>query len=213
MGHALARLSASVASCRQCREAPIGAPLPHQPRPVVRLSAIARIAICGQAPGTRVHASGIPFDDASGRRLRAWLSVTPEEFYDIAQFAIVPMGFCFPGQNARGADLPPRRECALRWRAEVFAHMPQLEVFVLVGRSAQLWHLGSAVKSTLTETVAAWRTYAAPSEGNRRYVPLPHPSWRNNGWLRANPWFEEELLPELRARIRLYMTQGTQQLK
>lgn len=157
------------------------------------------MCIVGQAPGTRVHASGTPFTDPSGDRLRDWMGVTPEEFYDVSRLAIVPMGFCFPGLDAKGGDLPPRRECAEAWRAQLFALLPQIELTLLVGQYAQAWHLGAARKESLTATVAAWREYGP------RFIPLPHPSWRNNAWIRKNPWFEAELLPVLRREVRRLM--------
>ncbi|ABS62703.1 Uracil-DNA glycosylase superfamily [Parvibaculum lavamentivorans DS-1] len=170
--------------------------LPHEPRPVLRVSSTARLCIVGQAPGTRVHASGTPFTDPSGDRLRDWMGVTPEEFYDISRIAIIPMGFCFPGLDAKGGDLPPRRECADHWRRDLFELMPQLELTLLVGQYAQAWHLGKARKESLTATVAAWREYLP------RHLPLPHPSWRNNAWIKKHPWFETELLPVLKSEVR-----------
>lgn len=172
------------------------ASLPHEPRPVLRASATARLAICGQAPGTRVHASGTPFTDASGDRLRQWLGIGPDIFYDEARIAIVPMGFCFPGLDAKGGDLPPRKECAPLWHRRLFAALPGLKLKLLVGAHAQAWHLEGRVKENMTATVRAWRDYLPA------FFPLPHPSWRNNGWLKSNPWFERELLPELRERVR-----------
>jgi uracil-DNA glycosylase len=192
----LDKLAAEIRACRICVEHPQGKPLPHEPRPVLRVSRTARICLAGQAPGTKVHASGMPFTDASGDRLRDWMGVTSDEFYDTSKIAIVPMGFCFPGQDAKGGDLPPRRECAPHWRARLFAEMPQVELTLLIGQYAQGWHLGEATKGSLTETVAAWRSYLP------RAIPLPHPSWRNNGWIRKNPWFETEVLPMLRMEIR-----------
>jgi uracil-DNA glycosylase len=191
----------------------VGQPLAHEPRPVLQVSATARLAICGQAPGTRVHASGRPFTDPSGDRLRAWTGLEPPVFYDASRVAIVPMGFCFPGLDAKGSDRPPRRECASTWHGELFQALPQLELVLLVGGYAQRWHLAStrarhatSLKRhvTLTETVAAWREIYESGEaghGRRRYLPLPHPSWRNNGWLKANPWFEADLLPTLRRAV------------
>jgi uracil-DNA glycosylase len=193
---ALDRLAAEIRACRVCIEAPRGKPLPHEPRPVLRVSRTARLCIAGQAPGTRVHASGVPFTDPSGVRLRAWMGVTEEEFYDVSKVAIVPMGFCFPGLDGKGGDLPPRRECAPLWHAALFEAMPQVELILLAGQYAQAWHLGPARRKSLNETVAAWREYLP------RFLPLPHPSWRNNAWIARNPWFEAELLPELRARVR-----------
>jgi uracil-DNA glycosylase len=196
----LARLVRQIEACRICRDTPAGAPLPHEPRPVLRPSATARICICSQAPGVRVHASGRPFTDASGDRLRAWLNLAPEEFYDQRRVAIVPMGFCFPGHDTAGGDLPPRRECAMAWHEKLFAAMPQLELVLLIGSHAQRWHLGNAAHGGMTATVKRWgRLIGAPSKP--RYIALPHPSWRNNAWLTANPWFERELLPRVRREI------------
>jgi uracil-DNA glycosylase len=197
----LVRLLADIRACRCCVDAPEGAPLAHEPRPVLRASSGARLAICGQAPGSRVHSSGVPFSDASGDRLREWMAVSAEEFYDESRVAIVPMGFCFPGLDASGADLPPRRECAPRWRTRVFAELHRVELILLVGGYAQRWHLGALANGGVTETVRAWRDFG-DSEQRPRHLPLPHPSWRNNAWIRANPWFRSELLPELRAEVR-----------
>jgi len=196
----LDRLVSQITSCRICVEAPTGRSLPHEPRPVLVASSTARIAICGQAPGTRVHASGRPFTDPSGDRLREWMGIGPEIFYDASRVAIVPMGFCFPGLDAKGGDLPPRKECAATWHTGVFAHMPQLELLIVIGMYAQRWHLGAAARSTLTETVRDWKQIHAASARPRR-IPLPHPSWRNNAWLKRNPWFENEVLPVLRADV------------
>lgn len=197
----LESLTARVRACRACVEEPRGRPLPHEPRPVVVPSATARILIAGQAPGTRVHATGIPFNDPSGDRLRDWLAVSRDEFYDPASFAILPMGFCFPGQDAKGGDLPPRRECAPLWRRPLIELMPQIDLVVAVGLYAQKWHLREACGASLGETVRNWRAiFERPSIP--RIIPLPHPSWRNTAWLKKNPWFEAELLPVLRTEIR-----------
>lgn len=196
MPGALDRLTKEIGACRVCVDNPRKGPLPHEPRPVLRVSATARICIAGQAPGTRVHASGIPFTDPSGDRLRDWMGVGEEEFYDTSRVAIVPMGFCFPGQDAKGGDLPPRPECAAHWRARLFEHLPQIDLFLLVGQYAQSWHLGAAKRKSLTETVQNWREYGPGA------IPLPHPSWRNNAWIRKNPWFESELLPVLKREVR-----------
>lgn len=194
-------LAGEIAACRICRDAPAGRPLPHEPRPVAFLSATARICVCGQAPGTRVYASGLPFDDASGDRLRDWMGVGRDEFYDRARLSFVPMGFCFPGNDAKGGDLPPRRECRATWHDRVFAAMPQLELILTVGQYAQDYHLGPARGRSLTETVAGWRDIFE-SDARPRRLPLPHPSWRNSAWLKRNPWFETEVLPVLRAEVR-----------
>ena len=203
----LTRLEADIRQCRICRDDPQGPPLPHEPRPVVRVSSTARIAICGQAPGTRVHASGMPFTDASGDRLRAWMDVSSDEFYDVSHMAIVPMGFCFPGLDAKGGDRPPRKECAALWHERLFCAMPQLELLLLVGGYAQRWHLPGRERASLTEVVADWQLISQPGDTRThrgiRAFPLPHPSWRNNGWLKAHAWFERELLPALRAEVRL----------
>lgn len=215
---ALDTLLARIRACRVCVETPRGAPLPHAPRPVLRVSATARILVASQAPGTKVHASGRPFTDASGDRLRAWMGVSADEFYDVARIAIAPMGFCFPGQDAKGADLPPRRECVATWHDQLFAALPAFRLVLAVGRPAQAYHLkrlglGHLTGSSLTATVARWRTVRAEGRRLPRPVilyPLPHPSWRNTGWLKRNPFFEAELLPELKADIaRLLRLGGT----
>jgi uracil-DNA glycosylase len=201
MSPELSRLTAEVRACRICAEQPVGKPLPHEPRPVLVPSSTARILIASQAPGTKVHLSGVPFTDASGDRLRSWLGVTGDEFYDAEKFAIVPMGFCFPGQDAKGGDLPPRRECAPAWREKLMALMPQIDLVLTIGIYAQSWHMGSTRHPSLTETVMNWRAiWQAPT--TTKVLPLPHPSWRNTGWLKRNLWFEMELLPFLRTEIR-----------
>ena len=197
----LERVLAAIRACRHCVEAPHGKPLPHEPRPVLRASRTARLAVCSQAPGTKVHLSGTPFTDRSGDRLRAWMGVTPDEFYDEALVAIVPMGFCFPGQDASGADLPPRKECATLWHGELFAALPQLELVLAVGSYAQAFHLGEAAGTSLEETMLSWRWHLKRNQ-RPRVLPLPHPSWRNNKWLTDNDWFKRELLPVLRREVR-----------
>ncbi|MFB9952645.1 uracil-DNA glycosylase family protein [Rhizobium puerariae] len=199
----LETLRQAIKACRICRDTPArgeGDRLPHEPRPVAVLSQTARVLIAGQAPGLRVHESGLPFNDASGNRLRDWMSVSREEFYDADRFAIVPMGFCFPGYDDKGGDLPPRRECAPFWRARVLAAMPQIELVLAVGGYAHAWHLGARRKKSMTETVENWRDYFFANEGPR-VLPLPHPSWRNTGWLKKNPWFEADVLPVLRQNV------------
>lgn len=156
----------------------------------------ARILIAGQAPGRRVHETGIPWNDASGDRLRDWLQMDRDAFYDKTKIAVAAMGFCFPG-TVKGADLPPRRECAPLWRPRLLPLLKNVRLTLLVGTYAQRYHLGAAVKRTLSETVGAWRDY--PPE----VMPLPHPSWRNSAWLKRNPWFEADVLPELRRRVSL----------
>ena len=190
-GPALERLAAEARRCRICEgELPLG------PRPVFRVSATARLLIVGQAPGTRVHETGIPWNDASGERLRDWLGLDRESFYDERRIAIVPMGLCYPGVDRNGGDRPPRPECAPAWHGRFLALMPRIELTLLVGSYAHAFHLAGQRKAGMGETVAAWRDYLP------RYWPLPHPSWRNIAWLRRNPWFAEELLPKLRRRVR-----------
>ncbi|MEM8813407.1 MAG: uracil-DNA glycosylase family protein [Pseudomonadota bacterium] len=196
----LDELSAAIAACRVCVEQPDGAPLPHKPRPVAYLSQTARICICGQAPGNKVHQSGVPFSDPSGDRLRDWMGVDKETFYDRSRVAIVPMGFCFPGLDAKGGDLPPRRECGRTWHDRIFQAMPPAGLVLIIGQYAQAYHLGAARKKTLTETVLNWRSYLDGASGQVRLV-LPHPSWRNTAWLKRNPWFETEVLPVLRREV------------
>lgn len=181
-------LITEVRACTICE-----AHLPCGPRPVFQLHPKAKILIAGQAPGRKVHESGIPFEDASGNRLREWLGVTREEFYDPEQFAIMPMGFCFPGSKKSG-DLPPRPECAEAWRKPLLAKLRQVELTLVIGQYAQAYHFGKT-NSSLTELVKSWRTCWP------LMMPLPHPSPRNNIWLRKNPWFEVELLPSLRKRV------------
>jgi len=175
-------------ACTRCAGA-----LPQAPRPVFQLHASARLLIAAQAPGRKVHDTGIPFNDASGERLRDWLGLTHEVFYDSRRVAILPMGFCFPGSGASG-DLPPRRECAAAWRAPLLAHLKQLRLTLAIGRYAIAYHLPRS-RGPLTDTVRAWRTHAPGC------IALPHPSPRNNGWFKHNPWFESELLPALRQRV------------
>ncbi len=181
-------LLAEVRACTLC-----AAHLPHGVRPVLQIHSQARVLIAGQTPGRKVHESGVPFDDASGDRLRAWMGVTREVFYDSKQIAILPMGFCFPGTGKSG-DLRPRPECAPAWRDQLLSHLHHLDVTLVVGQYAQAYHINEK-RSTLTETVRDWRS-CWPT-----MIPLPHPSPRNNIWLSRNPWFEKELLPMLRRRV------------
>ncbi|MDQ0421405.1 uracil-DNA glycosylase [Peteryoungia aggregata LMG 23059] len=199
-------LSDAIARCRICRDCPAGGlerRMAHEPRPVAYLSATARVLIAGQAPGLRVHETGVPFNDVSGDRLRQWLGVDREIFYDRSRFAIAPMGFCFPGYDENGHDLPPRRECSPRWRQAVMDAMPQVELILAIGQYAQAWHLGPVRRKTMTETVAQWRDVLLSSRPGPRMLPLPHPSWRNTGWLKRHPWFEAEVLPVLRREVSL----------
>lgn len=189
-------LLAEVRACRICAEAK--KPLPHDPRPVLQPGRRARILIAGQAPGVRVHASGRPFTDPSGVRLRQWLGVNEATFYDPRHMAILPMGFCFPGLDAKGSDLPPRPECAPAWRAKLLAEMPGIELVVCLGAHAMRWHMGAAWPGTVDMAVRNWREGLKLSPA---VIALPHPSWRNSGWLKRNPWFAAELQPELQARV------------
>jgi len=200
-GETLETVLAELRACRICRDAPLYLPpLPHQPRPVIQAAATARLCIAGQAPGTRVHASGRPFTDPSGVRLRGWLGIDETAFYDESKVAIVPVGHCFPGLDAKGGDKPPRRECAPTWRARVFDALPQIELVLAIGRYAQNWHLGAENAASLSGTMANWHEILARPV-RPRVLPMPHPSWRNNAWLRRNPWFEAELVPVLRAEV------------
>jgi uracil-DNA glycosylase len=186
----LEALLAQVRACTHCEKH-----LPRGPRPVLRAHSAARVLIVGQAPGTRVHETGIPWNDPSGVRLRQWLGVTPEQFYDPARFAIVPMGFCYPGRAPRGGDSPPRPECAPLWHARILALLSNVELTLLFGAYAQRHYLRNLDHKTLTETVRRWQEFEPA------FLPLPHPSPRNNLWLRRNPWFEAEVVPALQARV------------
>lgn len=189
-----APLTDRIRACRLCADRFAATATAHAPRPVPWFAPTARLLIAGQAPGARVHASGRPFNDASGDRLRDWMGLDEAAFYDRARVAIVPMAFCFPGYDAKGADLPPPPICARVWRAEVMAALPQVRVTLLVGGAAMRWHLGPGA---VADRVADWRNHAA-----RGLWPLPHPSWRNTGWLKRNPWFEADLVPALRSTLR-----------
>ena len=182
----LSDLLREIRRCRHCAES-----LPLGPNPVLRASSRARMVIVGQAPGTRVHESGIPWDDPSGNRLRQWLDVDPDTFYDERRIAIIPMGFCYPGRGSSG-DLPPRPECAELWHKRLFAKLPNLQLKLLLGQYSQACYLGKRRKKTLTATVQAYREYVP------ELLPLPHPSPRNTLWLKRNPWFEAKVVPLLR---------------
>lgn len=196
-------LCSEIRACRVCRDTPRRVPLAHEPRPVFIVSSTATICVAGQAPGSRVHASGTPFTDPSGDRLRDWMGIGPDIFYDSARISVIPMGFCFPGLSAGGADLPPRAECAPLWHDRLYAALPRLRLVLAVGAYAQRYHLGGLYRGSLGATVEDWRTILrATRRRGRAVIPLPHPSWRNNAWLKACPWFETELLPELRRLVR-----------
>ena len=185
----LKSLLVAVRACRVCE-----AHLPLGPRPVLQAAASARILVVGQAPGTRVHQTGVPWDDPSGRRLRDWMGVETEVFYDASRIAIIPMGYCYPGRG-NGGDLPPRRECAELWLDQLLAMLPKIELTLLIGQYAQRHFLGKRRKATLADTIRSWADYSPA------YIPLPHPSPRNTPWFQRNPDFERQLLPELRLRI------------
>ena len=191
------RLDAVLAEIRACTVC--AAELPLGPRPVVRGKRSARLLIISQAPGTKVHETGLSFNDRSGDRLRQWLGVDRETFYDESRIAIMGMGFCYPGRYAKGGDLPPRPECAPLWHEKMLAVLPKIELILLVGSYAIDYYIGAKAKQRMSDTVAAWREYGP------RYLPLPHPSWRTIMFERANPWFEENLLPELRRRVKKLM--------
>ena len=190
MSQSLALLEKEIRACTLCTDH-----LPLGPRPVIQVSTSASILIVGQAPGSRVHETGVPFDDPSGDRLRDWLGIDKDVFYDKSKIALVPMGFCFPGTGKSG-DLPPRPECADTWRVKLLEQLPNIKLTIVVGQYAQAWHLDKANKENLTETVRAWKEYWP------RAIPLPHPSPRNNIWLKKNSWFEGNVLPSLKKRIR-----------
>ena len=190
MSQSLALLEKEIRACTLCTDH-----LPLGPRPVIQVSTSASILIVGQAPGSRVHETGVPFDDPSGDRLRDWLGIDKDVFYDKSKIALVPMGFCFPGTGKSG-DLPPRPECADTWRVKLLEQLPNIKLTIVVGQYAQAWHLDKANKENLTETVRAWKEYWP------RAIPLPHPSPRNNIWLKKNSWFEGDVLPSLKKRIR-----------
>ena len=182
---------ADIAACRAC-----AGELPHAPRPVVMVAPKTRLLICGQAPGRKVHESGAPFTDASGDRLRDWLGIGYEQFYADPRIGVAAMAFCFPGTNPKGGDFPPPKRCAELWRPRLLSSLQDVELTLLVGSYAQDWALGDRAKVSMTETVRAWRDYLPG------YLPLPHPSWRNTGWLKRNPWFEAEVVPWLRATVK-----------
>ncbi len=186
---ALPKLLNEIRSCRLCAES-----LPEEPRPILQASATARVLVAGQAPGRRAHEARLPFRDVSGDRLRAWMGIDDATFYDAARIAIVPMGFCFPG-TGRAGDLPPRPECASAWRDQLLAELPELRLTLVIGAYARAYHLPEE-RGSLTDTVRAWR------KRGTQILALPHPSPRNLRWLRTNPWFEAEVIPVLRRRVR-----------
>lgn len=186
-------LTTNIAACTICKDRFAKTDTAHDPRPVVWFRESARILIAGQAPGMRVHKAGKPFFDPSGDRLRDWMGVDSETFYDKDRIAIVPMAFCFPGYNAKGSDLPPPPICARTWRAQVLSNLPNIRLTLVIGGYAQKWHLRT--KSGVTDTVADWKSHLPGA------IPLPHPSWRNTAWIAKNRWFETDLLPVLRTSV------------
>jgi uracil-DNA glycosylase len=191
---AFTELDQALAEARGCRLC--ASQLPLGPRPVVRVSAEARLLIISQAPGTKVHETGLPFNDRSGDRLRNWLGITRDEFYGNSRLGIMAMGFCYPGREARGGDKPPMKICASTWHPLIRPLLPRVELTLLVGQYAVARYLGKRRRDSLTATVRAWRDYAP------EFLPLPHPSWRNTAWLKQNPWFEREIVPALQRHVR-----------
>ncbi|MEP3298363.1 MAG: uracil-DNA glycosylase family protein [Pseudoruegeria sp.] len=189
-------ISKNINTCTLCAQQFAETTTRHRPRPVTWFQPSASILIAGQAPGQRVHDSGKPFTDPSGDRLRDWLGLTDAEFYNKDRIAIVPMAFCFPGYDAKGSDLPPPKICAQTWHPRVLTELTNIKLTILVGAYAQKYHLGLGHRKSVTDTVADWKSYAPGC------FPLPHPSWRNTGWIRKNPWFEIELIPVLRRTVR-----------
>ena len=185
------RLIAEVRACQIC-----AGDLPLGPRPIVRGNACAKILIIGQAPGTRVHETGEPWDDKSGERLRNWMNLSSDAFYDENKIAIMPMGFCYPGRASSGGDLPPRPECAPQWHSRIRTQLDQIELTLLVGSYAQKHYLGKKMAKTMTKTIRLWKDFSPD------IIPTPHPSWRTTFWLKKNLWFEDEVLPDLRARVK-----------
>jgi uracil-DNA glycosylase len=183
-------LLAEIRACRAC-----AGELPHEPRPVVRVTSETRLLICGQAPGRRVHESGLPFDDPSGERLRSWMGVDRRTFYGHPAIGVAAMAFCYPGTDPKGGDYPPPARCAALWRPRLMAQLPKVELTLLLGLPAQRWSLGAPTGNSMSQTVSAWRNFLPD------VIPMPHPSWRNTAWLKANPWFEAEVAPYLRARV------------
>ena len=185
----LARMAAEARACAACGDLPLG------PKPVFRVSATARVLVVGQAPGVRVHNTGIPWNDPSGERLRAWLDLDRDRFYDESRVAIIPIGLCYPGTAPNGGDYPPRRACAPLWHPRLRGALPGIALTLLIGSYAQAHYLGARCGATMTETVRAFRDYLPD------FLPIPHPSWRTIGWQKKNPWFDRDVLPELRRRV------------
>lgn len=185
-----------IRACQLCK-----ADMSRPPRPVLQVAESARILIAGQAPGNLAMESGRPFTDPSGVRLRDWLEMDEATFYDASKVAIVPMGFCFPGYDKNGGDIPPMKRCAETWRAPLLKRLPNIGLTILIGGYAQKWRIGEQMEKTLTATVQKWQDFL-----DQGVIVTPHPSWRNNAWLKRNPWFETDLLPELRKRVRALLS-------
>ena len=183
------KLVSEIRACRHCESL-----LPLGPNPVIQVSKYARLLIVGQAPGRKVHETGLPFNDPSGNRLREWMGVNRDIFYDSSRIALIPMGFCYPGTGKSG-DLPPRKECAVLWRQKLLQELSNIRLTLVIGHYAHQYHLRGRQKTSLTQTVRCWKDYWPD------YIPLPHPSPRNNRWLRDNPWFDKEVLPAMKARV------------
>ncbi len=196
MKNDISSLSKQISACTLCKDLPLG------PKPIFQIGTSAKILIAGQAPGSKTHVKGRPFDDQSGIRLRKWLGVSDEQFYDSDIFAIVPMGFCFPG-TGKGGDLPPRPECEHAWRRPVLETLPNIELTLILGQYALDWHVGDRKSKTLTDTVKRWEEFWPDN------LPLPHPSPRNIRWFKANPWFEEEVIPQLQKRVQTLISSSS----
>lgn len=194
MPDTISKIQSDLSGCHICRDRFAATETAHEPRPVIWFNSASRILIAGQAPGLRVHKSRKPFTDPSGDRLRDWMGVEGAEFYDRTNIAIVPMAFCFPGYDAKGSDLPPPKICGKTWHEKVLGALDHISLTILVGGYAHKWHLGKT--TSVSKTVAQWQDYMP------QVVPLPHPSWRNTGWLKRNPWFGQDLVPALRSRVR-----------
>ena len=192
----LQQIKSNLAKCAICKDRFAATATGHSPRPVVWFDHGARLLIAGQAPGNKVHSSGVPFTDPSGDRLRDWLGINEQTFYDRSRVAIAPMAFCFPGYTKNGSDLPPPAICSKTWRTKIMEALPDIRLTLLIGGYAQKWHLGPDQAPTVTETVQNWRAFGP------NIIPLPHPSWRNTAWIKKNPWFESDLLPVLRSRVK-----------
>lgn len=197
----LQHLLNEIRTCKICERSKNIASLPHPARPIVRMKSSAKILIVGQAPGNLAHQRGLPFDDPSGQKLRTWMGVSREEFYDDSQIAFAPMGFCFPGYGSNGSDLPPRKECAPLWQEKLLGKLPLIEIILLIGIYAMRWYLEPEKTQTVTDIVRGGARFLTKPKGSLA-IPLPHPSWRNSRWMHLNPWFKEEIIPDLQKQVR-----------